>query len=167
MSMKLKRLFKHLWTFRYHLRAAFPISALAEIEAKITESEAQHSGEIRFAVETSLDGSALLRDQSPRERAVEVFSNLRVWDTEENCGLLIYVLLADRAVEIVADRGIHAKVGEQEWNRICREMETEFSQGNHQEGLLAGIDQMTLHLKTHFPAQVNDRDELPNQPVQL
>ena len=165
--MKLKRLFKHLWTFRYHLHAAFPSSVLAEIETQITKSETQHSGEIRFAVETSLDGNALLRDQTPRERAVEVFSNLRVWDTEENCGLLIYVLLADRAVEIVADRGIHAKVGEQEWNRICREMETEFSQGNHQEGLLAGIDQMTLHLKTHFPAQVNDRDELPNQPVQL
>jgi uncharacterized membrane protein YgcG len=165
--MKLKRLFKHLWTIRYHLNAAFPSSALAEIEAKITESETQHSGEIRFAVETSLDGSALLRDQSPRERAVELFSNLRVWDTEENCGLLIYVLLADRAVEIVADRGIHVKVGELEWNRICREMESEFSRGNYQEGLLAGIEQMTLHLKTHFPVQMNDRDELPNQPVQL
>ena len=167
MSMKLKRLFKHLWTFRYHLRAAFPISALTEIEAKITESEAQHSGEIRFAVEASLDGSALLRDQTPRERAVEVFSNLRVWDTEENCGLLIYLLLADRAVEIVADRGIHAKVGEQEWNRICQDMQSEFSRENYQAGLFLGIEQMTSHLKKHFPAQPNDRDELPNKPVQL
>lgn len=165
--MKLRRLFKHLWMSRCHLRSAFSIEGLAEIEEKITQSETQHAGEIRFAVEASLEISSLLWDQTPHERAVEVFSNLRIWDTADNCGLLIYVLLADRAVEIVADRGIHAKVGAQEWKRICRDIELEFGRENYQAGLLAGIEQMTLHLKHHFPAPAHHSNELPNQAVQL
>lgn len=165
--MKLSRLFKHLWFTKRHLHSAFSKDALTDIEVKISESETLHSGEIRFAVESSLDGWSLIRGQTPRERAVEVFSSLRVWDTEKNCGLLIYVLLADRAVEIVADRGIHAKVGAEEWQRICRDIEAQFGRQHYREGVISGIEQMTQHLKTHFPAEENDMNELSNQPVQL
>ena len=165
--MRLKRLFKHLCTTQFQLRSFFPADSLKQIENSINESEVQHSGEILFAIESSLDGRALLRGQTPRERAVEVFSNLRIWDTEDNSGLLIYVLLADRAVEIVADRGIHAKVGEKEWNQICRDIEAQFRLGNHQLGLISGIMKMTDHLKKHFPAKELNVNELPNQIVQL
>ena len=97
---------------------AFPPSAMAAIEEAIAKSEREHSGELRFAVEPALDTSALLAGQSGRERALEVFSQLRVWDTEENNGVLIYLLLADRDIEIVADRGVNARVPQAEWEKI-------------------------------------------------
>jgi uncharacterized membrane protein len=140
---------------------------LQDIEAAVKASEAEHSGEVRFAVETALDPVALIRGQSPRTRAIELFSSLRVWDTEHNCGLLIYVLLADRAVEIVADRGIHAKVGEAEWMRICQQIEEAFRQKDFRGGAVAGIQSVTQHLKTHFPANIRDQNELSDRPVVL
>ena len=106
--------------------AYFLISSLAAIEQAIKQSEISHEGEVRFAVEAALNTLPLLRDQSARDRAVEVFSQLRVWDTEHNNGVLIYLLLADRDVEIIADRGINVKVGSEEWEKICREMEMLF-----------------------------------------
>jgi len=94
-----------------------------------------------------------------------VFSQLRVWDTEHNNGVLIYLLLADRDVEIVADRGFHAKVGSQEWEQICRTMETAFKQANYEAGVLSGIQAVTEHLVAHFPAYADSRNELPDKPV--
>ena len=103
----------------------------------------------------------------PRARALEVFAHLRVWDTEHNNGLLIYLLLADRAVEIVADRGIHSKVGSREWENVCRKMETAFKQANYEGGVVSGIQAVTQHLIKHFPASAADRNELADKPVVL
>ncbi len=165
--MQMKRLLKHVFTTRAQLKQALSTSTLRDIEAAIKASESEHSGELRFAVETALDPLAIIRGESSRARAVDLFSSLRIWDTEHNCGLLIYVLLADRAVEIVADRGIHAKVGEAEWARICHQMEAAFRQKDFRGGMLAGIKSVTQHLKAHFPASVGDQNELSNRPVVL
>jgi uncharacterized membrane protein len=124
-----------------------------------------HAGEIRFVVEGALDGSPLFKNQSAQERAIDIFSQLRIWDTEYNNGLLIYLLLADRAVEIVADRGIHTKVGSEEWQKICRKMESDFAQGNFKQGVCLGINSITEHLSAHFPIAGDDKNELPNKPV--
>jgi uncharacterized membrane protein len=107
----------------------------------------------------------LFKGQSPRERATELFAQLRVWDTEHNNGLLIYLLLADRAVEVVADRGIHAKVGSEEWSKVCRQMETAFKQTNYEAGVVSGIQAVTQHLARHFPADGHSKNELPDKPV--
>jgi len=140
---------------------------MAAIERVIKESEAAHRGEIRFVVEGALDTAALLQGQTARDRAIDVFSHLRIWDTEHNNGVLVYLLLADRDVEIVTDRGIHAKVGPEEWERICRSMETAFRQGDFQGGVIGGIREVTRHLVAHFPAIGDDRNELPDKPVVL
>ena len=119
MVMDIRRMIRHLGTGQLAVRAAFPESALRAIEQAIHESEVMHAGQIRFAVEASLDFTALRRNQTARERAIEMFSQLRVWDTEHNSGVLIYVQLVDRRIEIVADRGINAKVDQASWEAIC------------------------------------------------
>ena len=165
--MKIKRIVKHLLVTDGQVRRAFPRSTLMMIEKTIKESEAAHVGEIRFAVEGALDGLPLFKGQSARERAIEVFSQLRVWDTEDNSGLLIYLLLADRAVEIVADRGIDAKVSPQEWTAICQQMEAAFRESNYEGGVIRGVQAVTQHLVQHFPAGGHDGNELPDKPVVL
>jgi len=165
--MNIKRTVKHFLTSRAHVRRAFPRSTLNAIEKAIKTSEAAHVGEIRFAVEGALDGAPLFHGHSARERAIELFSQLHVWDTQHNNGLLIYVLLADRAVEIVADRGINAKVGAKEWHKICQQMEAAFRQSNFEAGVLQGVQAVTQHLVAHFPADHSSSNELPDQPVVL
>jgi uncharacterized membrane protein len=165
--MNIKRVVKHLLLTEWKVNRAFPRGALIAIEQAIHASETAHDGEIRFAVEGALNGTPLFRGQSARERAIEVFSQLRVWDTEHNNGVLIYLLLADRDVEIVADRGIHAKVGTQEWERICRMMEGAFKQANYEEGVVSGIRAVTQHLIRYFPASDGERNELLDKPVVL
>lgn len=165
--MDFKRLFRHLLISDLSVKRAFPVSAMRAIEAAINESEAKHSGEIRFAVEVGLDLVPLLRGMSARQRAIEVFSRLRIWDTEHNSGVLIYLLLADRDIEIVADRGINARVGQDEWNAICTRMETAFKQGQFEQEALAGIREISTLLTKHFPAQTVNPDELPDKPVVL
>ena len=165
--MKIKRMVKHLLAPDGQVNRAFSRSALREIEQVIKASEAEHTGEIRFVVEGALDGAPLLRGQSARERAIELFSQLRVWDTQDNSGLLIYLLLADRAVEIVADRGISSKVSPHEWTRICREMETAFRQSDYTRGVVGGLQSVTHHLVEHFPADGRSGNELPDKPVVL
>jgi uncharacterized membrane protein len=140
---------------------------MAAIEAAIKRSETMHMGELRFAVEAGLDIHELWHGITPRQRAIEVFSQLRIWDTEHNSGVLIYLLLADRRVEIVADRGIHAKVGEAQWQVICREMENHFRTGGFEQGVLEGITAISSLLHQHFPAHGAHADELPNSPVVL
>ena len=164
--MKTQRILKHLLTTHGQVTRAFPRSALNAIEKAIKSSESAHAGEIRFVVEGALDGMPLFKGQSPKERAIELFSQLRVWDTQHNNGLLIYLLLADRAVEIVADRGIHAKVGAEEWRKVCHQMETAFKQSNYEGGVVSGVQAVTQHLVRHFPA--DDRpNELSDRPVVL
>nr|WP_295773746.1 TPM domain-containing protein [Rhodoferax sp.] len=163
--MKFKRIVKHLLTTQHQVTKAFPPHTLKAIEQTIKASEAAHVGEIRFAVEDALDGAALFKGQSPRDRAIELFAQLRVWDTEHYNGLLIYLLLADRAVEIVADRGIHAKIDLEAWSKICRQMEGDFKQSNYEGGVVTGIKALTQHLSKHFPADGVNRNELPDKPV--
>ena len=165
--MNIKRIAKHLLMTRWQVNRAFSRESLIAIEQAIKASEIAHVGEIRFAVEGALDGAPLFKGQSARERAIDVFSQLRIWDTEHNNGVLIYLLLADRDVEIVADRGIHAKVGAGEWESICRKMETAFKQANFEDGVVNGIQAVTLHLMQHFPASAANRNELPDNPVVL
>jgi uncharacterized membrane protein len=152
---------------RWRVNRAFPGGTLIAIDRAIKASEATHRGEIRFVVEGALDTAPLLRGQTARERAIDVFSQLRIWDTERNNGVLIYLLLADRNVEIVADRGIDAKVGPREWERICRNMEAAFRQADFEGGVVGGIREVTRHLAEHFPPIGDDRNELPDKPVVL
>jgi len=165
--MNIKRILKHLVMTEWQVRRAFPRDTLIAIENAIKATKSAHVGELRFAVEGALHSMPLLNGQSPRERALEVFSHLRVWDTEHNNGVLIYLLLADRAVEIVADRGVHAKVGTHGWEPICRTMEIAFGQGNYREGAVSGIQAVAHHLAKHFPARGSARNELPDEPVVL
>jgi uncharacterized membrane protein len=164
--MRLGRLLRHLILPDWWALRAFPNPALRAIEQTITESERTHQGEIRFVVEANLPMHGLLCEQSPRARAIELFSQLGVWDTEHNSGVLIYVQLLDRSVEIVADRGIHAKVGDAFWNSICRRMEAAFREGQFESGALQALGEMTATLAEHFPAAVgNNPNELPNAPL--
>jgi uncharacterized membrane protein len=163
--MSIKRIGKHLLEHHWRVRQVFPKHVLASIERAIKASEATHSGQIRFVVEGALDGAPLLRNQSARARALDVFSHLRIWDTAHNNGVLIYLLLADRDVEILADRGIDAKVGAAEWENICRAMEAEFGKGNFQAGVLKGIAAVSRHLVKHFPKHGAGPNELPDAPV--
>ena len=118
--MGIRRIGRHLLEHRWRLRRIFPPKALARIEQAIKAGEATHSGQVRFVVEGALDGAPLFRNQPARERALDIFSQLRIWDTAHNNGVLIYLLLADHDFEIVADRGIDAKVGHAGWEKICR-----------------------------------------------
>jgi len=163
--MSIRRIGRHLLANRARVRQAFPPRALHAIEQAIKASEAVHSGQIRFVVEGALDGAPLLRNQSARARALDVFSHLRIWDTAHNNGVLIYLLLADRDVEILADRGVHAKVGTTEWRAICSMMEAEFGNGQYEAGVLKGIAAVTRHLAKHFPKHGGGSNELPDAPV--
>ena len=165
--MNLKRIMRHLSSGNAAVRRAFPLHTLDVIEQAIHKTETQHGGQIRFAVEAALDLSPLLAGQSARERAVEVFSRLRVWDTEHNNGVLIYLLLADRDVEIVADRGIHARLGKEGWGKICREMEAAFRDGKFEQGVLAGIQSVGQCLTQHYPHAGGKGNELADRPVLL
>jgi uncharacterized membrane protein len=163
--MGIKRIGKHLLEHRWRARRLFPPRVLAAIEQAIKASEATHSGQIRFVVEGALDGAPLFRDQSARERALDIFSQLRIWDTAHNNGVLIYLLLADRDVEIVADRGIDAKVGAAGWEKICADMEAEFRRSNFESGVIGGIEAVSRQLATYFPAHGAGPNELPDAPV--
>jgi uncharacterized membrane protein len=167
--MNIGRLIRHLLEPGWRVRSAFPAEVLGAIEAAIKKSEAKHRGEIRFAVEGTLGVRALMRGVTPAQRAHEVFAELGVWDTAENNGVLIYLLLADRDVEIVADRGVHARAGGERWEAICREMEAEFRAGRFENGVLRGIASVSAVLQAEYPS-VAGRDnpnELPNAPAVL
>lgn len=165
--MNIKRIVKHLSLGHATLRRHFPRAVLDNIEHTIADVEQTHAGQIRFAVEASLDLSSLLAGQTARQRAIEVFSQLRVWDTEHNNGVLVYLLLADRDVEIVADRGIHVKLGQAVWEEVCQEMEAAFRQGQFGEGVTSGIRRIGHHLAQHYPQTGAKTNELPDQPVIL
>ena len=163
--MNIKRIVKHLSVSSAAMRRVFPRASLKRIEQAIAEVEQTHAGQIRFAVESALDIRPLFAGQTARERAIEVFSHLRVWDTEQNNGVLIFLLLADRDVEIVADRGVHARLGQATWEAVCQEMEAAFRQGKFEEGVIAGIRSVGAHLARHYPHTGTKINELPDKPV--
>ena len=163
--MDIKRIGRHLAQPRSRVRQHFPKHVLAAIERAIKAGEATHSGQVRFVVEGALDGKPLFHNQPARERALDIFSKLRIWDTAHNNGVLIYLLLADRDVEIIADRGIDAKVGAAGWQKICADMETQFRAGSFQVGVLKGIGAVSHQLARHFPKHGDGANELPDAPV--
>ena len=157
------RALKHLFLPRWLAMRAFPAAALKKIESAIKASETTHDGELRFVVEAGLPLGFL--KHKTRYRAESLFSELKVWDTEHNSGVLIYVQLVDRRIEIVADRGIAAKVPQSEWNSICRRMQDRFSVREFLQGSLEGIENITAILAKHFPPQGRNPNELPDKPV--
>src|ERR1700731_1621449 len=163
--MGIKRIGKHLLEHHWRARRVFPRKVLAAIEQAIKAGEATHSGQVRFVVEGALDGKPLFKDQPARERALDIFAHLRIWDTAHNNGVLIYLLLADRKVEIVADRGIDARVGRGEWQKICAGMEADFSAGRFEAGVIKGIEAVSRQLADYFPKQGAGANELPDKPV--
>lgn len=163
--MDLSRTLRHLASTGWSMRRAFNREVLAAIEQAILENEEIHGGEICFAIEDNLSVRELWRGKSPRGRAVEVFARLGVWDTEANNGVLIYVLWADRGVEIVADRGLTNVIGPQEWRAVCERMERLFAELRTREAVVEGIRAVSALIAREFP--VADDNELPNRPVLL
>ena len=154
-------MFSHPWQVRRH----FSADALHHIEKAISTSEKTHAGEIRFVVEAGLHPYEILCNKTPKKRAVELFGRLNIWDTEHNNGVLIYLLLADRDVEIVADRGIHQHIGHDGWEAICREMEVLFRKGEFETGVLQGIAHISAALEKHFPQIGVSKNEVSNKPL--
>jgi len=163
------RFFSHLTSAvissNWQVQRHFSKAALRRIEQAIKASELTHSGEIRFVVEAGLHPLEIITKKMPKKRAIELFSHLNIWDTEHNNGVLIYLLLADRDVEIVADRGIHQYVGNDGWENICHAMELQFRRGEFEAGVLDGIRQIGASLKQHYPADGENENELPDATV--
>jgi uncharacterized membrane protein len=164
---KRRRLWRHLVTDRADIHRALPPAELGRIERVIAEGEKRHAGQVCFAIEASLPLTRVWRGVRPRSRALEVFGSLRVWDTEGNDGVLVYVLLADHSVEIVADRGIHARVGDDGWRSIVKSMEAAFRDGRPAEGIEQGIRAVGDLLAQHSPRTGAEHNELPDRPVVL
>ena len=142
----IRHMFSHPWQVKRH----FSAEALRTIEKAIAASEKKHAGEIRFVVEAGLHPYEIVFKKSPKARAIELFGRLNIWDTEHNNGVLIYLLLADRDVEIVADRGIHQHVAHDGWEAICKQMEAMFRRGEFEAGVLLGIDKISATLQNHY-----------------
>ena len=164
-ALNIGRFMRHLWMTRWYASSVFPARTLDAVEQAIRHAEFSHGGEIRFAVEAELHILDLLRGLTPRERALQVFGELGVWDTDGNNGVLIYVLLADHDVEIVADRGYARRVEHGEWQDVCHTMEQAFRAGEYERGAIAGVNAVSRLMAQHFPAI--DRNELPDRPAML
>ena len=165
--MQATRVLRHLFATHWGTRRRFTAKVLAHIEKCLRRVEGRHAGELRFAVETAFDLPELWYGITPRQRALQVFGQLGVWDTDSNNGVLIYVLMADRDVEIIADRAIAARVAQAEWDAVCRDMEAQFRAGRYAEGSEAGITAVGRLLGKYFPGRGGDSDEQPNEPVLL
>ncbi|HEX7079670.1 MAG TPA: TPM domain-containing protein [Gammaproteobacteria bacterium] len=161
------RIWRHAAATRWTLTRRFDPATLNAIEQAIAESERTHRAEIRFAVEAALDVKSLWRCPSARRRAYEVFADLEIWDTAENNGVLIYVLIAEKAVEIVADHGFDGRVTADEWRRAVDAMDRCFERGQWRDGALAGIAEVSALAAREFPAAGETPDELPNRPLLL
>ena len=163
----LSRWWQNLTTTHFALRRHFPPATLSAIDAAITASERDHRAEIRCAVETALPVGELARGVTSATRAAGVFSGLGVWDTAENNGVLLYVVLAERRIEIVADRGFDGRVAPTEWQAICHEMEAAFRAARYEPGTLSALERISVLARRHFPADGGDRNELPDRTVLL
>jgi uncharacterized membrane protein len=161
----LKRFFRHVWMSPIKVRSCFPQATLHAVEQAVATGEKSHRGQVRFVVEAELTSGQLWAGISSRQRAIDVFSMLRVWDTEENNGVLVYVLLADHKVEIVADRGVHRHVGDERWRAICKEIEMRYRRGEFREGSVIGVEKISAELAHYFPGNGTGRNEQPDKPV--
>jgi uncharacterized membrane protein len=137
------------------------------IEQFIKQSELQHRADICFTVEANLPIWRVLRGVTARQRALEVFSQLRLWDTEDNSGVLLYLLLADKGIEIVADRGINKLISPVDWEKISEKIKIAFRSGNFEEGIISGLTDISLILKKHFPSSGKLKNEISDKPVIL
>ena len=164
---RLARLWRHRWTDEADVRRALPADLLDRLTRRVAASERRHTGEIRLCVEAGLPLSYLWRDAPARERAIMLFGKLRVWDTEHNNGVLIYLLLAEHAIEIVADRGIDARVDDAQWAALAQRMGAAFREGRFEDGLTQALGEVSALLVQHFPADGEDAqlNELPDEPV--
>jgi hypothetical protein len=161
-------MFAHLVSGPWSIRRSFPGDALDHVEQAVERGETQHSAELRVAVEHSFNFRSLLLDPlAPRERAIDVFSLLRVWDTEQNNGVLIYILLADQDVEIIADRGAAARIEQAVWDKACEIMRESFQYGKFEEGTVNAIDYLNKELALVFVPGATNPNELPNRPAIL
>ena len=165
--MDFARIARHLFALPGSVARAFPASALSSVENAIAASERQHGGEIRFAVDAALDPMPLLRGQTARQRALQAFAELGVWDTEHNNGVLLYLLLADHDVEIVADRGFNGKVTTAEWEGVCRAMESALRAGRCEAAVTEGVAQIAALIARHFPPRRREPNELSDRPAVL
>jgi uncharacterized membrane protein len=168
MMKTLARLFKHLFTTAAAGRRAFPAATLKAIETAIAEGEHLHRAEIRLIIEPALTASEILQQITSRQRALDLFAQYRVWDTEENCGVLIYINLADHKVEIVADRSIGRLVPVHDWQRLCQTMTQGFAQRAFHDSTVAALSEINALLQQHFPANGTARaNQLPDRPLMI
>jgi uncharacterized membrane protein len=161
------RLIRHRWMDDVQTRRAFPAALRETITQHVAASEQRHTGQVRICIEGGLPASYIWRNASARERAVTMFGKLRVWDTAHNNGVLIYLLLAEHAIEIVADRGINAQVSDADWSDLTHRMSDAFRDGHFEAGLTQALEEVTALLATHFPRHAGDKvpNELPDEPV--
>jgi uncharacterized membrane protein len=164
---RLRRIFRHRWLDESDTRRAIPPELSQRLGQRVAASERRHTGEIRIYVEAGLPLGYLWRDATPRERAIAMFGKLRVWDTEQNNGVLIYLLLAEHAIELVADRGLAQRVPNEEWQAIVARMGSAFREGRFEDGLTQALAEVSALLVQHFPlaAGAADSNELPDEPV--
>jgi len=164
---KLGRILRHRWLDERDTRKAIPPDLLQRLAQRVAASEKRHSGQIRIYVEAGLPMSYLWRGATARERAMAIFGKLRVWDTEHNNGVLVYLLLAERAIEIVADRGLDRHVAPEEWKAIVARMSGAFREGRFEDGLTQALEEVSALLVQHFPVADGQarRNELPDEPV--
>ena len=167
MLNKLKRILKHRWLDESDANRAVPVDMVERLMRRVAASEQRHSGEVRICVEAGLPLSYLWRDAPARERAITLFGKLRVWDTELNNGVLIYLLLADRAIEIVADRGLNQRVTEAEWKAMVDALSAAVRAGRYEDGLTQAVEETSAVLVKYFPLMLSDANpnELPNRPI--
>lgn len=167
MTGRLKRLWRHRWVSEREALRVFDAAAFERIESAITEGERLHRAEIRFAVEPELDIYRIWASMTPRERALQVFSEQGVWDTEDNTGILIYLLWADHAVEIVADRAADRVLPAARWQEICAELTRACREGWHVDGVVAAVAALNQAMQAALPAAAGNQDELSNRSIVL
>ena len=164
---RLQRHWRHWTTTAAKGRRMFPQATLDAIAQAISAGEQRHRGEVRLIVENAMPSDAIWSDMSNRQRAIALFADCGIWDTEDNCGVLIYVNLAEHKVDIVADRGIDRKIDRATWQAVCRTMTEGFKQGQFHDATLAAVGQVNALLRQHFPADGNRTNELPDRPIML
>lgn len=166
-SERMRRQWRHWMTTTASGRAMFPPETLERVAQAIGAGEQRHRGELRLIVENAMPSEAIWHDVDNRQRAIALFSEFGVWDTEDNCGVLLYVNVAEHKVEIVADRGINRKIDGATWQHVCTTMTSGFARGNFHDSLLTAVEQVNTLLATHFPATGARANELSDQPLVL
>ena len=166
-SKRIGRTWRHWMGNSAETRAAFPQATLDKIAAAIDEGEKTHRSELRLVVEAALPADAAWDGVTMRQRALALFAELGIWDTEDNCGVLIYINLTERKVEIVGDRTVNKKIVPSQWQTICNTMTSGFAKGDYEHATLAAIGQINRALHEHFPSEGERINELPDHPVVL